>query len=150
MENESGFVSPTWEGVAVLCKSDDGRSLLMVLQAGPQEEPTWAVPGGSIEAQETPQQAALRETREETGLDIRILRRYTTLEGEKPYGMYRVHYFEALVQGGRLRKRDPDGLIHQVAWVPAAQLAELPLSHADQREVLISFMARGEKRRSRS
>ena len=31
--------SPVWEGVAVLCKSADGRSLLMVLQGQPHDPP---------------------------------------------------------------------------------------------------------------
>jgi ADP-ribose pyrophosphatase YjhB (NUDIX family) len=62
---------PDWEGVAALCKSTDGRSLLMVLQGRSGEEPSWAVPGGSIEPGETPERAAIREVREETGLEVR-------------------------------------------------------------------------------
>lgn len=131
---------PVWEGVAVLCRSADGRSLLMVLQGRSEEAPSWAVPGGSIEPGETPEGAAVRETREETGLDVRVLRPYTVVEGVKEYGAYRVHYFEAEVVGGKVRTGDPEGLIHQVAWVPFSQLSDLHLSHKDQRQVLMSFM----------
>ena len=137
MEPES--TTPDWEGVAVLCMSTDGQALLMVSQAGPGEDPTWAVPGGSIEPGETPQEAAVRETKEETGLDIHIVHRYTIIEGVKEYGSYRVHYFEAKVVGDQAQVADPEGLIHQVAWVPANRLFELPLSHED-RGTLVAFM----------
>jgi hypothetical protein len=39
---------PDWEGVAVLCRRPDDGALLMVLQAEPDETPTWALPGGTL------------------------------------------------------------------------------------------------------
>jgi ADP-ribose pyrophosphatase YjhB (NUDIX family) len=92
---------------------------------------------------ETPEGAAVREAREETGLKVRIRRRYTVVSGVKAYGAYRVHFFEAEATGGRMRSGDPDGLIHQVAWVPAQRLPDLKLSHEDQRGILTAFI--GEK-----
>jgi 8-oxo-dGTP diphosphatase len=131
--------APDWEGVAVLCKSADGQALLMVFQASSGEDPTWAVPGGSIEPGETSQEVALRETKEETGLDVRIVCPYTIIEGVREYGSYRVHYFEAQVVGGQAQAADPDGLIQRVAWIPGDRLFELPLTHGD-RETLVAFM----------
>lgn len=129
-----------WEGVAVLCKSADARSLLMVLQGRPDEEPSWAVPGGSIEPDETPVQAAIREVKEETGLEVRIVRPYAVVEGVKEYSTYRVHYLQMGVVGGGMEVGDPDGLIHRAAWVPADRLPGLRLSHEDQRQILVEFM----------
>ena len=143
MRTDEGEAAPAWEGVAVLCKDEQGRSLLMVLQGQPDETPTWAVPGGSMEPGETPEGAAVREAREETGLKVRIRRRYTVVSGVKAYGAFQVHFFEAEVTGGKMRTDDPDGLIHQVTWVPAQRLPDLKLSHEDQREILTEFM--GEK-----
>ena len=71
---------------------------------------------------------------------MRIRRRYTVISGVKAYGAYRVHFFEAEVAGGGMRSDDPDGLIHQVAWVPAQRIPDLRLSHEDQRGILAEFM----------
>ena len=112
----------------------------MVLQGRPDEGHSWAVPGGSIESGETPEQAAIREVKEETGLEVRIVRPYAVVEGVKEYGTYRVHYLQMDVVGGGMEVGDPDGLIHRVAWVPADRLPDLRLSHEDQRQVLMEFM----------
>ncbi len=48
--------------------------LLMQRRAGPHGEGTWSVPGGHVEFGETPEETAIRETFEETGVSIRSAR----------------------------------------------------------------------------
>jgi ADP-ribose pyrophosphatase YjhB (NUDIX family) len=129
-----------WEGVAVLCASTDGHSLLMVLQGGPDEELTWAVPGGSVERGEGLEEAAIREVEEETGVVVRIVRPVALILSSGECGTHRVHCFQAEVVGGALRLCDPDGLIQRVEWVPAERLPHLHLSHEDQRGRLMGFL----------
>jgi len=47
----------------------DGKILLVRLNYGPRDG-RWALPGGLVEADETAEQAAIRETREETGFTV--------------------------------------------------------------------------------
>jgi len=47
--------------------------ILMVLHRNTERE-YWTLPGGAIEAGETPQEAAIREVKEETGLEARVSR----------------------------------------------------------------------------
>ncbi len=49
----------------------DGAVLLVRLNYGPRDG-NWALPGGLVENDETTEQAATRETKEETGFDVEL------------------------------------------------------------------------------
>src|SRR3954452_17856206 len=52
----------------VLLRDEDGRFLLV----NPAYKPDWDLPGGMVEANEPPIDAARRELREELGLDVSV------------------------------------------------------------------------------
>jgi ADP-ribose pyrophosphatase YjhB (NUDIX family) len=57
------------EGAHVLVTDDEGRILAVrTTYLGPG----WMLPGGRVERTETPHRAAVRETREETGIDVTV------------------------------------------------------------------------------
>ena len=47
--------------------------VLLVLRRRPPNEGRWSVPGGALELGETVEQAVVRETREETGVEVQLL-----------------------------------------------------------------------------
>jgi ADP-ribose pyrophosphatase YjhB (NUDIX family)/GNAT superfamily N-acetyltransferase len=57
-------------GVAILCEKDDG--LVLIRRGHPPFVGEWALPAGYIEADESSEQAAVRECLEETGLDVNV------------------------------------------------------------------------------
>ena len=102
---------------------DEAGRLLLVRRGRPPAAGLWSLPGGRIEAGETPAQAAAREVREETGLDVEIgAVLITAIVGD---GMFRVQDFAAKVVGGELHAGDDAA---EVRWVDEAELAGLPLT----------------------
>lgn len=83
---EPAFVPPpTWDsGAFVVIRDDNGR----VLWVKRTDKDLWNLPGGGGIAGEAPWETAVRETREETGLHVRLL---------QPTGIYLVEHLPHLV-----------------------------------------------------
>jgi len=91
------FAPARWElGAFVTLFDAAGRVLLMRRR----DYPVWNLPGGKVEPGETPWAAAVRETREETGLEIQATR-LTGVYGKPARGAV-VLNFEGRVVGGKL------------------------------------------------
>jgi ADP-ribose pyrophosphatase YjhB (NUDIX family) len=117
--------------VSVLPVDAAGR-LLLVRHAGHHDG--WAVLGGAVEVGESPAQAAVRETREEIGVQVRLVRLLDVLGGPDyevsyPNGdrtAYVTAMYEAAIIGGSPAVRDDE--LSDLAWFTPAQLADLELS----------------------
>ena len=59
----------TQQGIATAIIANGGK-VLMIRRREQEGKLLWAFPGGGIEAGETPEQAAVRETAEEVGLEV--------------------------------------------------------------------------------
>lgn len=114
--------------VATLCRDSEHR-ILLVRQ---RDSGRWSTPGGAIEPGESPTQAAIRETQEETGFEVTIEGLRTALGGPEyrttyPNGdelSYVALVFDATVIGG---SPTPDGdETIDVAWFALGELTDLP------------------------
>ena len=95
------------------------------------------LPKGKLSPGETPEQAAIREVREETGLSARVTERlgsvaYAYREGDTRVEK-QVHFF--LMELAEDEAREPDGELERVYWCPIAHAAER-LSFDTEREVV--------------
>ena len=85
---------------------------------------TWALPGGAMDSDETPAEAALREADEECMLDPKLV---------VPRGMYSADhggwtYHTVLAQAAEpLRVRSDDYESDEAVWLPAGQVDQLDL-----------------------
>lgn len=88
----------------------------------------WAVPGGRIRWGETQHEAARREAREETGLDVEIGPVAWVGEavgpGNPPAWHFTLVDFWGKVTGGTLEAGDDAA---EVRWVPLAKIRDYPL-----------------------
>ncbi|MEL7432542.1 MAG: NUDIX domain-containing protein [Chloroflexota bacterium] len=78
----------------------------------------WALPGGHVDAGETPEEAAIREAYEETGLQVSITRKVAVFE--RPQVNETVHVYECRVAGGKIVKRGTETV--DVDWFPVDAL----------------------------
>ncbi len=117
--------------VSVLPTDLDGRVLLARHADHPDE---WAVLGGAVEIGESPAQAAIRETREEIGVEVKLGRLLDVLGGPDyevsyPNGdrtAYVTAVYEAVITSGL--PEPSDGELTEVAWFEPGQLPDLTLS----------------------
>jgi 8-oxo-dGTP diphosphatase len=98
----------------------DGSVLMVRLNYGPREG-RWALPGGLVEQDETPEEAAVRETEEETGLVVE-LEGLLAITRRSPAPIIVVTY-RARIAGGELRIAPEE--VSEAAFFPADQLPPL-------------------------
>ena len=105
------------EGAHVLALDEEGRILVVrTTYLGPE----WMLPGGRVERTETPQDAAVRETREETGLEVR-LERLVLVDARRARDVSFV--FRGRVVGGDLEPQL--GEIAEAGWVDREEVARM-------------------------
>jgi ADP-ribose pyrophosphatase YjhB (NUDIX family) len=96
------------------------HDLLLIQRNRPPSEGLWTLPGGRLEPGETPEQCALREAKEELGLDLFGLRKLIVLT----HGPYRLQTFATQTWDGDIRP-DP-AEIRDWRWVRPSALGALP------------------------
>ena len=104
---------------------EEGKILLVRHEK--QGRTYWVLPGGGVDFGEPLEQAAVRELKEETSLDIKV-DKLVFVDDFIPEDRHR-HvvdvYFTAKVVGGKLTL-GPDSVMREVRYFPIEDLAELP------------------------
>jgi 8-oxo-dGTP pyrophosphatase MutT (NUDIX family) len=98
----------------------------------------WCLPGGSVEANESLAQAAIREAREEVGYDVRLTRLVGlySRNGWLSHGLH-VAVFAAEITGGKLVLQEEEVL--DARWFASAALPEaMLLGHAQRAQDALS------------
>jgi len=84
---------------------------------------TWTLPKGTPHAGESTEETAIREVGEESGLEVRIIRRFESIEYSFVQGRTRifktVHYFLMVPTGGDLVRHDHE--FDEVRWLRFAE-----------------------------
>src|SRR5487761_1337109 len=120
-----------------------GEREIEIAMIRPHGSDAWALPKGHIEKDESDESAAIREVREETGLDVAGVRAlgdvaYVFSWRDKRRGTItrvskRVHFFLMAFAGGDTANHD--GEIDEVAWVPIAA-ARSRATYANERVLI--------------
>jgi len=99
----------------------------------------WCLPKGHLEGKETPEEAAIREVFEETGIEGRIARKLGTIDywfsGETRRVHKVVHHFLLVMTGGYLTvDGDPDMEAEDAFWIPLSRL-QARLSYPNEQKL---------------
>lgn len=100
-------------GVVVGCLIKNGGTYLLVQEGQPDAYGLWNLPAGHVDKGEELQHAARREVKEETNLDVEIVRELCIIHEEAARSVK--HIYLAEVTGGDLQPQD--GEIMDVRWL---------------------------------
>jgi 8-oxo-dGTP diphosphatase len=107
-----------------------GHPLQVLLVRRGSPPPGWALPGGFVDYGETVEAAAAREAREETGLEVRLIRQFRVYSdpGRDPRGHSVTVVFLAEADGEPVGQDDAA----EARWFPAPDLPpDLAFDHGD-------------------
>jgi 8-oxo-dGTP pyrophosphatase MutT (NUDIX family) len=133
----------TSAGGVVVSFERDRPSLVVGMRRRARDAVTWTLPKGTPDPGETVEETALREVREETGLEVRILEPLPSIEYDFVQDGTRihktVHYFLMEPTGGDLARHDHE--FERVRWVPFDEAGGL-LSFPTERELVATAAER--------
>jgi 8-oxo-dGTP pyrophosphatase MutT (NUDIX family) len=130
----------------VLVRAIRGRPHVAAIRPGGRDR-VWALPKGHIDAGETPAETAVREVREETGVEGRLLEklgdvRYVyTWQGERIFKV--VSFFLLQAGRGRIGAIDESMRIEvaEARWLPLVDAPRL-LTYGGEREMAAKALER--------
>jgi mutator protein MutT len=135
--------------VIALIKNDEGKVLAQKRNHPefPEVHELWEVPGGKVEYDEIPEQAVVRETKEETGLDVevvslwpRVFVKYWTKADKSAQWKTTLIVYVCNIVGGQLFDSPTDPHISQQKFVNAEELNELDFGAREDKNILLEFL----------
>jgi 8-oxo-dGTP pyrophosphatase MutT (NUDIX family) len=130
----------TSAGGLVVDERPDGPWVVLIAHRSAGGDLQWTLPKGGLEDGEDLEAAALREVREETGLEAEVVRKLGVIDywfvwrpDQVRYHKY-VHYFLMTHRGGDMTARDDEA--EDVVWLPLDE-ALARLSHPNERDLVV-------------
>lgn len=122
-----------WSGSAGICINEQ-KEILMVKSF---DSEGWAVPSGGIEVGESPEECCVREFKEETGYDVKVIEQLqikeTTIKGIQ----VTTYYFRVDKIGEGSGINDPDEIIAEAEWKSFSELKTVKHAYPEDLHLLL-------------
>ena len=125
----------------------DGRWVVLIAHRNAAGTLQWTLPKGGLEDGEDLEEAAIREVREETGLDARIEDKLGVVDywfvwrPDKVRYQKFVHYYLMALEGGHFARRDDEA--EDVTWLPIADALH-QLAHPNEIKLVRQALPNGD------
>ncbi|HEX2914449.1 MAG TPA: NUDIX domain-containing protein [Chloroflexia bacterium] len=118
--------------IVIFTVMDNDLKVLLIQRKSPPYQGMWAIPGGFIEMGETLEAAALRELKEETGVDRVYLEQLYTFGDPQRDPRTRVITvaYMALVEAGQVQPLQAGSDAREADWYSVYKLPELAFDHS--------------------
>lgn len=130
---EFGYATPKVDVRGIAFREDRILLVSEILDAG-----RWTVPGGWADVNETPSQAVVREVREESGYETRVVKLLAVYDRERqghqpsfPFHVYKL-FFLCEIVGGEAR---PNEEASEIAFFARDALPELSVSRVTEGQI---------------
>ncbi len=123
--------------IAIIFEPSTGEFLICRRKADAVLGGYWEFPGGKCGPGESPAACARRETAEETGLVVEILRPLKIIEHDYPHARVRLHPFICRRASGQVQLLE----VAEAKWVPPRTLSDYRFPEANC--ALVAFLAGG-------
>lgn len=119
-----GCIMRKEESTAVIIFNEDRKKVLLIQR---RDIPVWVLPGGGIDPNESPEEAALREGEEETGFHLKIIRHVATYLPTHPLTK-KTYFFECSIQNGHATTGDETKAVEYYPIDSLPKLLSLPFA----------------------
>jgi 8-oxo-dGTP diphosphatase len=99
--------------IAIAVVEQDDRFLVGLRAADQPLGGLWEFPGGRLEPGETPEEAAVRECREEAGIDIEVVKRLGRWTHDYPHAQVDLHFFTCRPVAPQREVQEPFRWVHR-------------------------------------
>ncbi|MEO8627258.1 MAG: NUDIX hydrolase [Betaproteobacteria bacterium] len=139
---EFGYATPKVDVRGIVFRDDKILLIREIMDAG-----RWTVPGGWADVNETPSQAVVREVREESGFDTRVVKLLALYDREAqghqppfPYHVYKLFFLNEVIGG----EATPNEEASEVAFFAEDEIPELSVSRITAKQIQRFFALRAQ------
>lgn len=125
-----------WNGASAIIIKDN-----RVLMIRTKNSNSWSIPSGGLEVGETVEEACIREIKEETGYEAKVVKELFIKETNIKEYKVTTQYFLCEITGGEIQYQDPDEEIEEISWKNSSEISKLTHTYPEDQKVIEQLLS---------